>query len=449
MSSRLPARFVRFVRAKKLVAPGERILVAVSGGIDSMVLLHLFRECAAELRVEVVAAHYDHAMREASAADAEWVRGVCTAMAIPFITARSPLALYGEGAARTARYAFLQDAIQKIAAHKLATAHHADDQIETVLFRLMRGTGLRGLSGIPIRRGHIIRPLLRFRKVELQSYAQQHGITFREDATNATDEYARNRIRRALIPVMQSIRPAAPLAVLKLARYAARTERIWRSQMRGVVRDVFLSSTETAIELAREKWLEYDAEIRAWILRSALRKLGSVPTRAATRAIVRFVADGSSGSGVDVAGGIRVERAYDVIRIQRIQSPNGDSEVVIAACNDGLAKATLGGRTWCVRWTTSRNTTGDARFDCIALKFPLTIRSWLPGDRMRMSYGSKKLKKLFAERRIPFHERSAQPVLVDRDNQVLWVAGVARSSEAATVDGTDALTIMVSDAQIS
>jgi tRNA(Ile)-lysidine synthase len=449
MTGELRSRFVRFVRAKKLIAPGERVLVATSGGIDSMVLLHLFKECAAELQLEVLAAHFDHAMRDSSATDAEWLAGVCEAWRIPLIHERSPNALYGEAAARTARYEFLDHAMRKTSAVKLATAHHADDQIETVLFRLMRGTGLRGLAGIPLRRGAIIRPLLRFRKSELQAYAQQNQLGFREDESNSSDVYTRNRIRRALIPVMQSIRPAAPMSLLALARYAARTERAWQSLLRSAERAVFLSGSGATIELARGKLLEYDAEIRAGILRSALRRLGSVPNRAATRAMVRFVTDGSSGGGYDVAGGIRLELAYDVIRIRRTQPPNADHTVQIDGCNEGGAEARIGGRKWCVRWTTSPGPNAGARFDCLALQFPLTVRAWQPGDRMRMPYGSKKLKKLFAERRIPFNERTALPVLVDGNNHVLWVPGVARSSEAPPVGETDALTVTVSNAEIS
>jgi tRNA(Ile)-lysidine synthase len=449
MTAELRSRFARFARAKKLVRSGDRVMVAVSGGIDSMVLLHLFKECAAELGVDLIAAHFDHAMRQSSAADAEWLSGVCAAWQIPLITERSQSALYGEAAARTARYAFLDEAMRKSAARKIATAHHADDQIETVLFRLLRGTGLRGLAGIPLRRGPIVRPLLRFRKAELQTYAQQHQIAFREDETNSSDVYARNRIRRALIPVMQSVRPAAPESLLALSRYAARTERAWRSMLRAIEREVLSLRSATNIELARGKLLEYDAEIRARILRAALRRVGAVPGQNATRALLRFITEATSGSSYDVANGIRLERAYDVIRITRARSIESNQTVTIEACDAGAAEAKIGGRGWCVRWTTSQTTNAGARFDCTALQFPLTVRAWLPGDRMRMPYGSKKLKKLFAERRIPFHERSTLPVVTDRDNHVLWVPGVARSNEAPPVNENAALTITVSNVEIS
>jgi tRNA(Ile)-lysidine synthase len=449
MTTDLRARFTRFARRKHLLKPGDRVLIAVSGGIDSMVLMHLFKACAPTLRIELHAAHFDHAMRAGSAADAEWLRGVCEAWQIPLIVERSGQVLYGEAAARTARYAFLDRSKRTAEASRIATAHHADDQIETILFRLMRGTGLRGLAGIPVRRGAIIRPLLRFRKSELLAYAQQHDIAFREDETNRSDVFARNRIRRSLIPVMQSIRPAAPESLLRLSRYAARTERAWRSLLGSLETEIFLGGSRESVQLARGKLLEYDAEIRARLLRSGLRRLGVVPGQSATRAVLRFIAEGTSGSGYDVAAGIRVERAYDVIRITRVPTAASNQDVIIGGCVQGTGEARIGGLSWRVFWTTSRTTDAGERFDCRAVKFPVTVRAWLAGDRMRMSYGSKKLKKLFAERRIPFNERAMLPVVVDADNHVLWVPGVARSSAAEPADETAALTITVSHVEIS
>jgi tRNA(Ile)-lysidine synthase len=303
-------RFMRFARGKKLVRRNDHVLVAVSGGIDSMVLLHLFRASAPDLGITISAAHFDHAMRSASAADAEWLAGVCAAWKIPLISERTQSALYGENAARNARYAFLADAAARTHATRIATAHHADDQIETVLFRLMRGTGLRGLSGIPMRRGAIIRPLLRFRKAELEAYAADNSIRFRQDETNATDAYARNRIRRAVIPSLQTVLPTAPEGVLAMARHAARAERGWTQLLKGVRRHVVIARGADFIELARGILLEYDPEIRARLLRAELRAIGVVPDRRATASLMRFLQKGASGRAAVLTGELRCERAY-------------------------------------------------------------------------------------------------------------------------------------------
>ena len=453
MKSPLRSRFMRFVKAKRLIAPGDRVLAAVSGGVDSMVLLHLLKESANDLQIEVTAAHFDHAMREASAEDAVWLDGVCDVWNVPLTTERSRAPLHGETAARAARYEFLQRAQLQADAHKIATGHHADDQIETVLFRLMRGTGLRGLSGIPMRRGTIIRPLLPFKRIEIEAYAEEHSIAFRLDETNATDLYARNRIRRSVIPAMQTVQPSSPDAILALARHAAQTEQAWRTLMRNVRKNVVLQRENSAIELARDKLLEYDGDIRGRLLRSVLQRLNSAPDRDATAALLQFVESAQSGASFDVAGGVLVERAYNVIRIARSTETDSDRTVDLVECGEGSSEAVIGGRTWSVEWTTSHEPKPEgstfAAFDCNELRFPLTIRAWRPGDRIRMQYGRKKLKKLFAEQRVPFNLRASLPLLTDAGGRVLWIPNVARAADAPVIDDNPALTITVSNAENS
>ena len=444
------ARFLEFVRRKQLVQPGDRVLVAVSGGVDSMVLLNLFHAAADELGITVTAAHFDHAMRSASAEDAEWLAGVCEAWSVPLIAARAEGALYGENAARNARYKFLNDAAARIDATRIATAHHADDQIETILFRVMRGTGLRGLAGIPLRRGRIIRPLLRFRKQQIEVFAGDELIPFRTDETNATGAYARNRIRRAVIPALQTVTPTAPEGILALARHAARAERAWGQLMRDVRRSVVIRREADFIELARGILLEYDAEIGARLLRDELRRFGVAPDERATRTMLSFAERGASGGGVALPGQLRFERAYDVLRLTRNVAGGDDSNAMITGCSEGQAVARLHGKTWNVRWTTSPTSDANAvSFDCAELQFPLQVRAWRAGDRLRLSYGTKKLKKIFAEARVPVHERATVPVLADAQGRVYWVAGVARSMDAPPRSNLSALTITIEHAEIS
>ncbi|HEY0670611.1 MAG TPA: tRNA lysidine(34) synthetase TilS [Longimicrobiales bacterium] len=449
MTAELRARVIDFVRRRRLIERGDHVLVALSGGVDSMVLLHLLHNAADALGIDLTAAHFDHAMRPASADDAQWVAGVCRAWGVPLISERTSAALYGEAAARTARYDFLETAAQRTGATRIATAHHADDQIETVLFRLLRGTGLRGLAGIPVRRGIIIRPLLRFHKYELQAYAAQQQLSFREDETNLSEGYARNRIRRALIPIMQTVNPDAPAAILALARHAARSERAWKSIMTQLRPSLEIRRQRDSTELARGKLLEYDADIRARVLRAELRRFGCAPERASTRNMLRFIAGARSGAALDVAADVRLERAYDVIRIARRLDKTAAQPLRIESCDDGSATVRIGDGSWRVQWTRSPTSKpGSARFSCDSLTFPLELRSWRPGDRMRLPYGTKKLKKLFAEARVPVNERASVPVLLDADGRVCWLVGFARSVDAVPVADDPALTITVSHAEI-
>lgn len=450
MTADLRARFLRYVRRQRLVRSGDRVLVAVSGGMDSMTLLHLFHSCAQDLGVMVMAAHFDHAMRAGSAGDAAFVANVCEQWGIPLASERTREPLRNEAEARAARYRFLMRTQAQSGGQRIATAHHANDQVETVLFRLMRGAGLRGLSGIPLRRGAIIRPLLRFDKRDLERYAAQHGIDYRDDESNQSNRFARNRIRRTLLPALQSVRPELPRQVQLLARHAARTERAWRDRIRAVGKRAIRHREHAVTELARGILLEYDAETRSRLLRRELRRFGVIPDRAATARIMQFIERSASGSRYVVNAGLRIERAYDLLRLVRVRDPDRDAPLQIAGCTSGVGHARIGSCSWRVEWTTSPAQDFSAeRFDCGSLRFPLELRAWRAGDRIRLPYGSKKVKKLFAEARVPVHRRATIPILVDADGRICWVVGVARSVAALARQDATALTIMVMHAEIS
>jgi tRNA(Ile)-lysidine synthase len=445
----LQVRFVRFVRARRLVRAGDRVLVALSGGVDSVVLLHLFRASADQLKISVQAAHFDHAMRADSEADADWVSGLCQAWELPLSRARTDRPLYGETDARNERYRFLYDAARASGSERVATAHHADDQVETVLFRLLRGTGLRGLAGIPVRRGRIIRPLLRFTKDEILAYAATHALSFRSDATNEQLGYARNRIRKTVIPALETVRPHARSAVLGLAHYAARTEAAWHSALASLEKDVILSTSATLSELARPVLLEYHPELRARLLRQMLRRHGFVPGRAQTKHLVQFCERAESGTSLQIAGAVRLERAFDTIRVVRSEPQLAAAQGLALVGPAGSASFELGGRRYRVDWNTDDvRREGAVQLDAALSDARLELRAWRAGDRIRLPYGTKKLKKLFLERRVPASERTQTPVLSDEHGRVLWVVGVARSIDALPAGTGPALNITVRNAEL-
>ena len=442
------ARFLALVEKRDLIRRGDRVLVALSGGVDSVVLLHLLHSVARELGIELRAAHFDHAMRHDSAADADWVAGLCRAWDVPLMRERATRPLYGEADARTERYRFLHDALIESGATRMATAHHADDQVETVLFRLLRGTGLRGLAGIPLRRGKLIRPLLRFRKAELIAYSRRHHIGFRNDPTNEQLAFVRNRIRKNVIPALETVRPDAAAAVLALARYSARTESAISAAISRLEKDLILSHNSAIIQLARSVLLEYDPELRALVMRRLLRRFGVVLTRAGTRRIVQFCERTESGTSLPVSNRVRIERAFDLILIERRRSERREAATVALTADGGRAKLDLGGAHYDVEWQTSDvRAIGAEHFDPTISDAGLELRGWRAGDRIRLPYGSKKLKKLFAEQRIPVSQRTQIPVLADNSGRVFWVVGVARAADAPMPGTGPALNLTVSHAE--
>jgi tRNA(Ile)-lysidine synthase len=447
----LEERFRRHLEALGLAAPGTRLLVAVSGGIDSVALLHLLRFHAAELGVEVRAAHFDHAMREGSDADARWVEGLCRAWGVPLVRERAGRPLRGEAAARQARYAFLRRAADGVDARWIATAHHADDQAETVLFRVLRGTGISGLAGIsPSTASGIVRPLLPFWREEIRRYARRLGLRWREDPTNRSADPARNRIRLQLLPLVErTVAPGARRSLVRLAELAREEEGALRTLLEGA-EGAAVRREGGGFVLARELLRGYDTAVASGIVRSVLRHFGVVLDRTGTRLALQFISDAPSGRELPLPGGLRLATEFDTVRVERAgDDAVPDEPLPIPDQPSGEGRARVGGRTLRAAWSTAPP--GGARGEGVALprealRFPLLLRGWRPGDRIRTAGGTKRLKKLFGERRIPRSLRGRTPVLVDADGTVLWVAGVEVASGLTPHPGQTVLYLSTSDA---
>jgi tRNA(Ile)-lysidine synthase len=430
-----------------LLAGERRLLIALSGGLDSVCLLHLLRFPRASF--ELHAAHFDHGMRADSARDADWVRGLCRAWNVPLAEQRSGRPPRSEAAAREQRYDFLHGAAVAAAADVILTAHHADDQAETVLFRLIRGTGVAGLAGIPARRGQVVRPLLPFPREALRGYAAAVGLRWREDRTNADPGYARNRLRHVVLPSLEAVRPGAARHIAALAQRAAESETAWRHVVEGALGDVLTARGEDAFALARERLLGYHPHVRARVLRHLLNELGCRPDRTGTRVAAEFISAGASGSRIDLAGRVRISREFDTIRLSREPRAHGgtDEPLRIRDARPGAGRFTAAGQRYEARWTLARQEPHArcAVFDLASLQFPLELRGARPGDRLRLTYGSKKLKKLFQEQRVGRGARAHVPVLCDAQGAVLWAVGVGRSVVAPPQAGEPVFTITVLD----
>ncbi|HUF51198.1 MAG TPA: tRNA lysidine(34) synthetase TilS, partial [Longimicrobiales bacterium] len=401
-----------------------------------------------------------------SAGDALWLRGFCRAWDVPLLTARAARPPRSEADARAQRYEYLKNAAHAAGADAILTAHHADDQAETVLFRILRGTGVTGLAGIAAARQNIVRPLLPFLRRELLAYARAHRLQWREDETNLDMRYARNRIRRDVLPALERVAPGSTRRIAQLAADAAREEAAWHHVIESVVRDVVVAPQDTGFTLARERLLAYHPHIRARVMRHLLHGLGGRADRALTRLVLQFITTGSSGSGISLPAGIRLERELDCLRLHRAaaQAMAPDRPLVIDAPGAGSGELVTAGRRCAVYWAArtaaapanagvapplpatvregDRGETG--RFDPSSLRFPLTLRAWRAGDRIRLAYGSKKLKKLFLERRLARARRARTPVLTDEAGRVVWVVGQAQADGTAW-GGGDLFEIRVVD----
>jgi tRNA(Ile)-lysidine synthase len=452
--ARLPARFRAHVLRGGVVGDGDTLVVATSGGRDSLVLLHLLRFTEGLPGLRLVAAHLDHAMRPESFADASWVRGLCTAWGVACRVSRAEPAPSTEAEARRIRYDFLGAVAREEEARAVLTAHHADDQAETVLFRAVRGTGLAGLRGIRTRRaGGVWRPLLPFRARELAAYATDVGLSWREDPTNEPGASgpapARSVIRGRVLPELEArVAPGAARALVSLARRATENESAWRSLLPGLLEGVDMRAEKGAISLDRDAIAALHPGVCARILRELFRRLGARVGEAGTRAAVEFTRSGSSGAAVPVAGSLELRRELHRLVLSPVRVATVNEPLAILRPEEGHAEVRIGGLRYAVWWGPQRDASRWwETFDATALRFPLEVRGWAPGDRVRMAYGTKKLKKLFLEARVPSSERHRMPVLADAEGAVLWVPGVTRSSDAAEDGAAASFYIGIGDAQ--
>jgi len=382
---------LRTVAVHDLFHPGDKVVVAVSGGPDSMALLHALWEVRDRLRLSLEVASIDHGLRADAAAEVAMVGERAAALGLPFFPLRVDVA-----AARRARRASLQevarnlrlDALAALAdahgAARVALGHQADDQAETVLFRIVRGTGLPGLAGIPYRRDRFVRPLLDVRRGEVLRYLRRRSIPFIDDPSNADARFARARIRHRVLPALTQENPRIVEALVGLAAAA-------RAGATGERPDVALTS---------------------------------LPRRAAA-VVSRLKARGGS-AGIDVAGGRRVEVIYGEARI----APRGN---VARGAPQGRVVIDGPGTYGWSSGTRLRLAIGadEGAFDADRITWPLVMRARRPGDRMRPrgGRGSRKISDLMIDAKIARAARATLPILTTADDIVLFVPGL-RVAEA-------------------
>ncbi len=425
---------------------GDCVVVGCSGGLDSLVLLHLLRFSLPELGLTVEAAHFDHGMRSGSEEDARWLVGVCDAWSVRCRMGTAEAAPADEAEARTLRYGFFESLLEEGGRRWVLTAHHADDQVETVLFRILRGTGVTGLRGIPrVRPPGILRPLLSFRKEELEAYALRHRLRPRVDPTNRSPRHARNRVRRELLPLLEEIHAGARSSILRLARNSDRVDRMIELLLAAPLEALVLEATPQRLVLDRTRLLEWEEPVRGELLRRAAKRRGVVLSESGTASAVQFISEGQSGGGVDLGDGLQLLREFDRLVLirpgdeQRSVAPRFEgSGLRIVSPDSGDGEVEVGSKTWFAGWgRCSQEAPGErALFDVRSVDFPLTLRGWAPGDRTRTEAGSKKLKKLFGELRVPVAERRELPILVDAGGWVIWIPG--RHQAPGTAPPSDA-----------
>jgi tRNA(Ile)-lysidine synthase len=482
MRTSLEQSVLAHIRERRMIGPGDNVAVAVSGGADSVALLRILEAIRRELGINLGVAHFDHQLRgQESDQDAEFVAQLARSCSVEFMLGRADVASEAkrngwnlEDAARRLRYAFFARLAAEGRATHVAVAHTADDQAETVLAHLLRGTGPTGMAGIYPLAGTVVRPLLEIRRRELRAYLTGMKQSWREDATNQDPSRLRARIRGRLLPIME--RDFSPRIVQHLCQLAqlSREERdFWDAlveerfraliqmedrekgtALKSSVRDLLRPFGETAALGARNAAAE--GEPQAWqalterIIRRVYQELRGDRCQLTSRhvaQVIRLAVKSRSGRSVELPGGIRVERRFgDLVfsaGANRATARNGEeTNRQRVAYQYNVNRVSLGRRgSTTVRvpeigirfrlkridWAKAqRDTTGDSQvLDANSLNAPLILRSWRPGDAYtpRGRLRPRKLKQMFLAARIPRDARREWPVL-ESAGRVIWARGM-------------------------
>lgn len=440
----MKAEVAAWCEKEALLAEGDSVLCAVSGGADSMAMLWCLYCLREQLGITVAAAHFNHRLRGAEAdRDEVFVRNFCQAHEIPLQVGSADVAQYAEEhamgieeAARECRYAFLQGCD----CDKLATAHTADDNAETILLHLLRGSGLRGLCGIPPKRGKLVRPLLSVTREQIVAFLRQEGIAWVEDSTNAEETCMRNRLRHSVMPVLQDMMP-------RLSERLTVQSRLLRQE------DRYLDELAEAL-LQKKDGVYACAPLLAApevLQRRALRLmtrdvLAQDVSLAHITALQGILISPNPSAQCALPHGYIARRRYDGIEILR-ETANTFPATALPIPGETVLSE-LGMKITC-KFTENFKKSVNSPFR-FAIKYDMIAQSilWIrprrSGDQMSVDGVHRKtLKKLFIERRIPRAERERTAVLTDGE-RVLAVAGIGADLRFIPAEGEPAAIIQIS-----
>jgi tRNA(Ile)-lysidine synthase len=433
------ARALRTIRKHALFSRGARVLVAVSGGPDSVALLRIMQTLARQDELAIAGiGHFNHQLRGADAdADERFCRDLAARDRLPIVTGSADVAALArerrrsiEDAARVARYEFLDSAARQLDAEVVAVGHSLDDQAETFLLRLIRGAGARGLAGIRPRTRNVVRPLLEIARAELRAYVAEHQLPFREDATNADVRIPRSRVRHQLIPALQEYSPGIAAILAREASLAREDEEYLQSRAIEVAGSIVLSN-------------ECSVEIDAAALRGLPPALASRVARLAleARAADRFIgsrhierlldlADAADGTSASLPGQVATRQGSRIVIGTAPDRPFSNSLRFPLSIPGEVALA---------GWTLSAEEIQDARgmeapparagtalLPGDSVKGPLAVRTRRRGDWFRplgMGGRGRKLQDFLVDRKVNRTERDRLPLVVDRDDRIVWVVG--------------------------
>ena len=419
----------------QMLPKGARLVVGFSGGADSVALLHVLSCLQEEFAWQITAVHVHHGLRGAAAdEDARFAEDFCARLGLPCIVKHCDVraeakkrSLGEEETGRLLRYAAFRQAAGE--AGYIAVAHHQRDQAETVLMRLCRGTGLKGLVGMAPVRENICRPLLFCTRAEIEGYCRENGLSWREDATNQEETYTRNRLRLRVLPLLEEINPQAVAHIAKTASLLAEEEDFLEQQTALFWKEVQLPSLPEEVCLCVETLNGLHPAMRRRVLRRAAEQFQSRDISRRELMALEALLTKQSGKSRNFSAGLRAEIRYGALVLSCAPQERQagycyalplEEEIFISEAGIAVL-ATLEEKKLEISDETCTNV-----FDYDKIKHTLFCRTRRQGDVIPLQKGRKKIKDLFIDEKIPRAERERYPLLAAGE-AIIWVPGLRQA----------------------
>lgn len=441
----------RFVRLHGLLHPHDRVLVAVSGGVDSMVLLHILCALQTEFQVGLCVAHLDHSLRASSAEDARFVAATAQRLDLHYVGGAKDVAAFAretrqslEAAAREVRKSFLQTAALAEGCNVIALGHHKNDQAETFLLNLIRGAGPQGLVGMRPRNGPYIRPLLACLRQDIEAYAARANVTFREDHSNRDVRFTRNRIRWQVLPRLEQLNPNLIETLGNTQAVLAYDHQYIQAQTQEALQRLVRKRTEQYVRLDRRQFCGLPRALCAAVVRLVFGQLVGNRRRlsfAHIQAALEHSKSGRFGTAVELPQGLTLRVTQEALHFHRQVDT-----VPPAPCT-----LSVPGVTQWLGWSFSAkvdqrlpidlNRCKEGRLsvqlDWGTIEPPLVVRSRRAGDRIDPLglAGRKKIQDIFVDAKVPRDLRDGVPLIADQKG-IVWVVGHCQSDRTKLTQST-------------
>ncbi len=447
-----------YLQRKNVTLEGKKILVGVSGGPDSLALLHFLWTKAEEWKITVYAGHVDHMFRgEESLKEAEFVKLFCEERKIPFAWKQINLPAFiektgknSQTASRECRYAFYEEVMKENDISYLALGHHGDDQIETILMRLTRGSSGKARAGIPFTRifgtGEIIRPFLCLEREDIEEYCTIHNLNPRRDPSNEKETYSRNRYRKHVVPFLKKENIHAARHFQRFSEELAEDEAYLMKQAEEILSFILTQKGEAEVVVDINRFLSIAIPLQRRCIQLILNYLyDEMPISLSalhTEQIFVLLKSPHSSGNIDLPNGLKVKKSYDFLHFQLNFSPTKSFYYELSKMGELLLP---NGYNIKVEYINGEHHTDShcILLDASTISFPLIIRTRRDGDRIRLKgmNGKKKVSRIFIDEKIPIHERESWPIITDSNGDILWIPGLKKSiySHSNTNSGSNLL----------